>query len=36
MHYGFSIIDKDTGEIKEVQFFVAILGASQTPMQKLP
>ena len=24
-----SIIDKDTGEIKEVQFFVAILGASQ-------
>ncbi|MEG1219227.1 IS21 family transposase [Chryseobacterium sp.] len=24
-----SVIDKDTGEIKEVQFFVAILGASQ-------
>jgi len=24
-----SIVDKDTGEIKEVQFFVAILGASQ-------
>jgi transposase len=24
-----SIIDKDTGEIKDVQFFVAILGASQ-------
>lgn len=24
-----SIIDEDTGEIKEVQFFVAILGASQ-------
>lgn len=31
-----SIIDKDTGEIKEVQFFVAILGASQIPIQKLP
>ena len=24
-----SIIDKNTGEIKEVQFFVAILGAKQ-------
>ena len=24
-----SIIDKDTGELKEIQFFVAILGASQ-------
>ena len=24
-----SIVDKDTGEIKEVQFFAAILGASQ-------
>jgi len=24
-----SIVDKNTGEIKEVQFFVAILGASQ-------
>lgn len=24
-----SIVDKDTGEVKEVQFFVAILGASQ-------
>ena len=24
-----SIIDEDTGEIKEIQFFVAILGASQ-------
>ncbi|MFV8466892.1 hypothetical protein [Flavobacterium sp. LB1P62] len=30
-----SFIDKDTGEIKEVQFFVAILGASHTPMPKL-
>ncbi|MFE3846666.1 hypothetical protein ACFX5D_01630 [Flavobacterium sp. LB3P45] len=29
-----SIIDKDTGEIKEVQFSVAILGARHTCMPK--